>query len=176
MTVIAWDGKTLAADSMEADDEGYYIGRCKKIFRLKSGGMLGTAGDSDSRALIALVENVKDENDLPTRAELEATKLDGVFILVLPDKAAVVIEIFQIEDRIRFFAQVLSITGKHYAIGHGGDFARAAMAMGKTAQEAVKLACKFSLFCGLPVQSMRLEDKPKEKIKRVRKPPAGEAE
>lgn len=177
MTCIVWDGKTLAADSLEAFENGIRLGNCKKIFRLKSGGMIGTAGDSDARAIIALVENIKDENDLPSKAELEATKVDGEFLLVLPDKSVFMIICNALGDaRERFMGSVLPVKGP-IAVGHGEDYARAAMAMGASAADAVKTACKFSLFCGLPVQSMKLEDKKKEKIKRVRiKAPVGEAE
>lgn len=177
MTVIAWDGKVLAADSLETDSNGYMLGMCKKLYRLKSGGMLGTAGDSDCRALMGLVENVKDENDLPTRAEIEATKTAGSYILVLPDKSVFMLSTDVDEDLKAVKAEVVPYKGKCLAVGHGQDFARAAMSVGKTSAEAVKVACKWSVVCGGPIQTMKLEDKPKEKIKRVRrKPPIGDAE
>lgn len=170
MTVIAWDGKTLAADSMETDSAGYFIRNCKKLYRLKSGGMLGEAGMSDNRAIVALFDNVKDEGDLPTRAELEATKSEGSYIVVLPDKSVYHIEIDEVDNYARFVAQVMPSKVGPCAVGHGADYAIAAMALGKDAVGAVKLACKYSAYCRGPINTMRLEDKPKEKINRKRKP------
>ncbi len=174
MTVIAWDGKTLAADSLEADDHGFFVRKCKKLYRLKSGGMLGESGMSDNRGIIALFDNIKDENDMPTRAELEATKAEGSYIVVLPDKTVfeVSMEYLSAEEGNRFVGQVMKHTHGPLAVGHGSDYAKASMTLGKDAVSGVKLACKWSLFCQGPVQTMKLEDKPKEKIKRVRKPAA----
>lgn len=174
MTVVAWDTKTLSADSMETDDHGFHMGNCTKLYRLKSGGILGECGMSDNRAIISLLDSVKDEVDLPSRAELEATRSNGTYLLILPDKKAYHINVEEIDDFARFVASISPLKGS-FAIGHGGDFARAAMALGKTSQDAVRLACRFSAFCQLPVQTIRLEDKPKEKIKRVRKPNQSEA-
>ena len=170
MTVIAWDSKTLSSDSCVSTTSGYYVGQDRKIFRLKSGGMLGTAGDSDCRAVISLLDSIKDGNDIPSRAELESLRTQGEYLLVLPDKSAWTIDIYFDEDIKAFMASVNEVRSKFTAIGHGQDFARTAMSLGKTSAEAVKEACKWSLTCRLPVQSMKLEDKPKEKIKRVRQP------
>lgn len=174
MTVVAWDGKTLSADSMEATDDGFFLRNCKKLYRLKSGGMLGEAGMSDNRAVIALFDNVKDEGDLPTRAELEATRSDGSYIVVLPDKSVFEVNIDEIDNMTRFVGQIMSHKNDYLAVGHGGDYARAAMALGKSSADACKFACKYSAYCRPPIQTMRLEDKPKEKINRKRKPPVVE--
>lgn len=170
MTCIAWDGKVLAADSLESNGE-FFARKCKKLYRLKSGGMLGESGMSDNRAIIALFDNIKDENDMPTRAELEATKAEGAYIVVLPDKTVFEVSIeFLKEEGQRFVGQVMKHTHGPLAVGHGSDFAKAAMTVGKSSVEAVKVACKWSLYCAGPVQTIKLEDRPKEKIKRVRKP------
>lgn len=170
MTVIAWDGKTLASDSCMSTNSGFYKGSVKKLFRLKSGGMLGCAGDADFRSMISLFDNIKDEGDLPTRQEIEALRLDGQYLLILPDRSAWVIETGFDDDTKIWYAQVIRANGKFTSVGHGEDFANTAMHLGKNATEAVKEACKWSLACRLPVQQMKLEDKPKEKIKRVRQP------
>jgi hypothetical protein len=170
MTVIAWDGRTLAADSLTSTSSGFYVGKSKKLYRLKSGGMVGTAGDVDCRAFINLIDNIKEEGDLPSRAEFEALKIEGEYILVLPDKSAWYIDLM-FNDESKTHKAAIYLTGdKNAACGHGTDFARAAMYLGKTSVEAVKVACHFSLACAGPIQQMKLEDKPKEKIKRVRQP------
>lgn len=172
MTCIAYDSKTLAADSMTTNHHGFFAGNAKKLYLLKSGGMLGTAGMSDARSIISLVDSVKDGNDLPSRAELEATRTDGVYLLVLPDKSVWVLDI-EYDDDGRFFASVDEIRERYVAIGHGEDYARAALAMGEDSVSAVKLACRFSAFCRGPVQTMVLGQKQKTKIKRKRQPKAG---
>lgn len=167
---MAFDGKTLASDSCESTATGFFLGNAKKLFRLKSGGMLGVAGDADCRAVISLVENIKDENDLPSKADLEGTRTEGQYLLVLPDKSVWSININLHEESGRFYGQLYPVKTKFVAAGHGEDFAKVAMSLGKTAEEAVKEACKWSLACRPPVQTMKLEDKPKEKIKRTRHP------
>jgi ATP-dependent protease HslVU (ClpYQ) peptidase subunit len=50
---------------------------------------------------------------------------------------------------------------KHFAIGVGADIAMAAMALGKTPTEAVKLACRLDpMHCGLPVKTLSLHPGP----------------
>lgn len=176
MTVIAWDGKVLASDSCISTG-AYYEGSAKKLFRLKSGGMLGISGDADSRAVINTLDSIKDGADLPTRAELEALKTDGQYLLVLPDKTTWIITMGFEDDTKAWKSEVFEAKTKFVSCGHGMDFAKAAMSLGKTSVEAVKEACKWSLACRPPIQTMKLEDRPKEKIKRVRKPqPIPEAE
>lgn len=175
MTVIAFDGKVLASDSC-ISEFGFYAGSAKKLFRLKSGGMLGTAGDADCRAVINVLDSIKDGADLPTRVELEALKTDGTYLLVLPDKTTWLISMGFDDDIKSWKAEVFEAKTKYVVAGHGGDFAKMAMYLGKTAPQAIKEACKWSLACRPPVQTMKLEDKPKEKIKRVRKPQPVEAE
>lgn len=174
MTVIAWDGKTLASDSLMSDQYGSVVGPMKKLYRLKSGGMVGMSGDADARTVIHLLDNVKDEQDLPTKQELETLRTDGDYILVLPDKTVWLVSISYDGDG-RYFGEIVPSRARFMAVGHGQDYARAAMSLGLTAEKAVKEACKFSLSCGGAVQTMKLEDRPKEKIKRVRKPNQSEA-
>jgi len=132
--------------------------------------MIGCSGDSDCRAVISLVDNIKDENDLPSKADLEGTRTEGQYLLVLPDKSVFEIVSVLHEESGRFYCQLIPVRSKFHSVGHGEDFAKVAMSLGKTAEQAVKEACKWSLTCRPPVQTMRLEDKPKEKIKRTRHP------
>jgi ATP-dependent protease HslVU (ClpYQ) peptidase subunit len=44
-----------------------------------------------------------------------------------------------------------------WAFGSGRDFAIAAMACGKSAREAVEIACQFDTGCGLGVDVMQIE-------------------
>jgi hypothetical protein len=169
LTTVAWDGKTLASDSMSTGPGGFYRGKVKKLFHLKSGGIMGQAGDADCRAIIQLLDSIKDGADLPSRAELEATRTDGDYILVLPDKSAWNVSIAY-DGEGRFFGEVSEIREKFYAIGHGEDIAFTVMSLGLSSVEAIKEACKWSAVSRGPIQTLKLDEKPKEKIKRVRKP------
>lgn len=44
-----------------------------------------------------------------------------------------------------------------YAMGHGRDFALAAMHCGKSAREAVELTCKLDVYCGNGVDTLELQ-------------------
>jgi len=46
----------------------------------------------------------------------------------------------------------------YMAWGSGSDFARAAMAMGAKAEQAVRVASRFSIDCGLGVDALTPED------------------
>lgn len=178
MTVIAWDGKTLASDSLCSDEHGMVAGMTKKVFRLSSGAILGTAGDEDCRELTILLQNVKEEADLPAKKELEATRTVFDGILILPNKKAYQIQVVCVVPEFNVWqAEVRQINSKYYAVGHGMDFALTAMDLGKDAPTAVKAAIKRSLFCGGPVQVMTLLPQPKlPKAKRIRSKPRVDTE
>ena len=73
----------MACDSAWSDNSTL-ITRRNKIVRLKSGGLIGSAGDDDSRAVEALFDRVKTPAGLPTRKELLELVIDYVGIVVLP--------------------------------------------------------------------------------------------
>ena len=49
-----------------------------------------------------------------------------------------------------------SIECQRYAMGHGRDFALAAMHLGKSAREAVEVACALDVFCGNGIDTLEL--------------------
>lgn len=69
-----------------------------------------------------------------------------------PDLRALIVrpngEVFLAEDSVWFSGPIKTDC---YAIGSGGDFALGAMAAGKTAAEAVALACDLDQHCGPPI-------------------------
>lgn len=170
MTCIAWDSKTLASDSLCSDGHGFSAGMTKKLVRLSSGAILGCAGDEDCRELTILLQNVKEEADLPAKKELEATRTEFQGILILPTKKAYEINIGMVVPEFNvWMSEIRQINGKHWAVGHGADFALVAMDLGKSSADAVKAAIKRSLFCGGPIQTMVLLPQSKIKIKRIKK-------
>ena len=168
MTIIAFDSKSMAADSMMSTLDGHIVGRCRKLFRLKSGGILGRAGDVDCRAVIALLDGVKDYDDLPSKAELEATRTEFLGLLWLPNKQLVEI-IISPDEEARYSAQVVEIEEKYAAVGHGELYARAILSSGGSSRDAVRVAIKHSGTCGGPIQEMKLGEvtKPSPKPKNL---------
>lgn len=160
MTVVAFDSKSIASDSLVTGTDGHIYGKAKKLFRLKSGGILGTAGDVDCRALMALLDGVKDYDDLPSKQELEATRTEFTGLLWLPNKKMVEIGITA-DQEARFFAYVMEINERYAAIGHGEQYARAILSSGGSSKDAVKAAIRHSSACGGPIQEMKLGDMPK---------------
>ena len=55
-------------------------------------------------------------------------------------------------DKAFYFENFLCVEVKeNFAIGAGRDFALAALSLGHSAEEAVKVACKLSAFCNEPI-------------------------
>lgn len=177
MTVVVFDGKTLASDSMVSYTTGEFSHSAKKIFRLSSGALLGAAGDSDVRDVLKLLQSVTTEADIPERKVLVETRTDCELLLVLPNK-----EVFSIGISMRdgsfdvWTASIDRVPGK-YAIGHGSPFAMTVLDIGGTSEQAVKAAIKRSLFCGGKIQTLSLSApiRQAKQTKRVKVPQSGRA-
>lgn len=140
MTVVAWDGKTLAADRMTSFGSTHM--RCQKIARLRDGALVGWAGNSaHNAALLAWFQRGHD----PKEYDKEAMG-DGMLLVVHPDAS-----VFIFDGPVGY-----QIRQQHVAIGCAMDLALIAMACGKTAPEAVELASQFNKHCGGGVDSLRL--------------------
>ncbi len=143
MTCIAWDGKTLAADKMSCSaGYGYTV---TKVHRLKDGSIAGFAGDVDGAvALLAWLNSDRDPAAFPTAQKDN----DTCAFVVAPNGSRYSIGKSPVqnpsEDRL-------------YAMGHGRDFAIAAMHCGLSAREAVELACRLDVYCGNGIDTLELE-------------------
>lgn len=146
MTTIAFDGKTMACDSCWTYG-GTVDTLTTKITRLSSGGLFGTAGQNDSRAVNALIDKAKMPSQLPGYEALMAVRADVLGLLVLPKgrvyKIATTIISPENWDETMDDYGLWEITGPFAAVGSGGDMALAAMECGKPARDAVRIACKF---------------------------------
>lgn len=143
MTVIAWDGTTLAAD--KAGTNCGYRRTVTKIFRVPDG-IVGFAGDG-SRAM-ALLEWFRDGMN---PAKYPAFQSD-------PDLAVGCIFIGQ--DG-RNCAYLHTPYPEHHldrfdAIGSGRDYALAAMYLGLDARRAVEVACALDNGCGNGIDTLEL--------------------
>lgn len=143
MTVIAWDGETLAADKRAC--LGGLIRTTTKIFYV-NGCLVGYAGDADAgEEMLQWFRDGAIPADFPP-AQRDDDRWAGLLV-VHPGKNLCKYE--RTPYPVKFPPQ-------QFAIGSGRDFALAAMHCGKTAEEAVKVACVFDAGCGNGVDVLRL--------------------
>lgn len=142
MTVIAWDGKTLAADRMAVAGD-YGKGTVTKIHRWEDG-ICGASGSmEEGMRLISWLQDGADPESFPELEENSSTE----FLVIYNS------------GRVAYYertATPLWFDNAHHAIGCGKDYALAAMHLGKDAVEAVKVASELSVFCGNGVDTLTL--------------------
>ena len=140
MSVVAWDGKTLAADR-QAGCAGLRI-ETRKIWRQEDGTVLAFTGSIDSMMMLLrwYREGAKVEQWPASQARKDWTRL----IVVKPNLTINVYERYP-EPEIVIYAPTAWGAGRDYAIG--------AMAMGADARKAVEVTNQFSESCGFGVDA-----------------------
>ena len=146
MTTIAWDGTTLAADSLSCSDGRR--SRVRKLRRCEDGRLIAAAGECGAvGAYLNWLERCVPFEPAPTRPSFQDHADDCVHAIeIMPDGTVWLHERFTpfvVEDRFT-------------AIGSGAAYALGAMAAGKSAPEAVVIACELHSGSGLPMHSLRL--------------------
>jgi ATP-dependent protease HslVU (ClpYQ) peptidase subunit len=142
MTVIAWDGKTLAADRRVTTGDGA-ITTGTKIWRLDDA-LVGYAGDGHTgRELLAWWKEGADPKDFPASAREDKASL-------------VVVRRTGIEQYVSG-PQPFHPENERMAWGCGRDFALAVLALGHDARRAVEIASELSAYCGNGVDTLTLE-------------------
>lgn len=145
MTVIAWDGKTLAADK-QSTCAGF--GTTVTKIHKTAAGIVGFAGSAPhARALITWFDSGAELDRWP--ASRDATNWADA-LLILPS------------GEVREYA---GNGGGHYelvedaftAMGSGRDYALAAMHLGHGAKKAVQVACELDITCGKGIDVLELE-------------------
>lgn len=143
MTVIAFDGRTLAADKRMCHAAGM-VRTVTKIVRAPDGSLLAITGGLD------------------VGLELRAWFIAGANPVDFPAKAredtATLIVIKQ-NGEIWTWASGpygARIESEKAAFGSGRDFAETAMYLGKSAAEAVTVACLFQSDCGNGIDTLEL--------------------
>lgn len=154
MTTITYKAGILAADTRASDENGL-IFKSKKIEKLSNGTTVGCAGDGDSREVLSLLSK-SSLGKMPTKAKLISTKTTFYGIWCFPAGEVFRVEIY--EDKEKWIAEILPILDTQVAVGSGAHYALGAMLAGKSAIEAVKIACKLDINSGLPVESVNLID------------------
>jgi hypothetical protein len=143
MTVIAWDGKTLASDRQGTSAGMRRITR--KIYRVSDGLVAITGGGIHGHQLLDWFRGERNPEKWPTLKGDEVAYImhfstKGVFVYA--------------GDLPPFGEPVLS---PFIAFGSGRDYAMAAMHLGKTAAEAIEIANLFDVNCGMGVDTLTLD-------------------
>lgn len=143
MTVIAWDGKTLAADKRQS--HGSLSATTIKAVRI---GNLLVGGAGTAALIFEMHEWIRagcEPKDFPS-GNRDAKECASVLV-IHPNG-----DIRQYENT----PHPLVILNSFWAIGSGRDFAMAAMHLGKTAREAAEVACALDSNCGNGIDTLEL--------------------
>lgn len=142
----------MACDSCWTDTN-WVAGTLKnKITRLKSGALLGEAGDNDSRAVVKVLQNVKSFAQMPTAKTLAACQVDYAAIVLFPDgdMAQITIE-KEGTTQDSYKAQAFPVNRGMTAVGSGAQLALGFMGADKSAAEAVAFAAEWDPNSKAPV-------------------------
>lgn len=143
MTIIAWDGKTLAADKRAT--YGGMICTVTKIFRV---GDLLVGGSGELPFVLAMVEWVRSGRNIDAFPVAQRDKDDWQATLVIEADGTP-----SLYERTPY-----PVRYEHHgvAIGSGREYARAALHLGKTSVEAVEVACALDSSCGNGIDTLEL--------------------
>jgi hypothetical protein len=141
MSVIAWDGQTLAADKRALF--GSTIRTTTKIFRFGDA-LLAYAGDAcTGEELMSWWRRGADPAQFPTSQRESHTSL-----LVLRQGSPAIANYERTPYPVCF-------EDNHFAIGSGREYALAAMHLGCDARRAVEVACALDSGCGNGIDVLR---------------------
>lgn len=147
MTVIAWDGKTLAADKrMTSYDCPTTV---TKIARAVTGELLAVSGSAAvGLALINWYEQGRIRESYPSNSDGSGDSFANMLV-IYPGGTVM---------RYESTAFPIQITEPFCAMGSGRDYALAAMHLGHDSRKAVEVACVFDVGCGNGVDVLTLEE------------------
>ena len=155
MTTIAWRYPYLASDSRVTEGDAVFTNKLQKLFQLKDGSLLGTAGDADDSELKKLLERLKGK--APSHKQLHALDCETQGIWVLPDGKVYILEAIRREDSKGYVSSVIELKDQFAAVGSGAAWAQGAMDRGASAEQAVKTAIKYDTKSGGKTQVLKLE-------------------
>jgi hypothetical protein len=138
MSVVAWDGETLAADR-----QGTYLGcrvRSNKLFRRGDISVAVTGEHVEGLVLVAWYFAGADPEEWP-----EFQRPDSFNTMLVAQGRRLVM--------FHHLPVPIPVRDRTFAIGSGSHFALGAMAAGADAREAVRIASRFDVYCGMGVKS-----------------------
>lgn len=139
MTVIAWDGTSLAADKQCT--MGYLKYEVTKIFRIDENRVVAFAGNQSE--CLMLLDWYRKGEDPTTWPSFQ--KKDNYSRIISAEYGVLY---YREENPVK-----IRFEGKNIAFGSGNECAMGAMAAGATAKEAVEIANIISEGCGFGVDS-----------------------
>jgi ATP-dependent protease HslVU (ClpYQ) peptidase subunit len=145
MSVVVWDGKTLAADKQMSNGNLRRTGR--KIWKHKDTLIGGTGNAVPIQALLNWYMGGCVVADFPEMCKSE--DMSASLIVVTRDG---------IVRRFENGPYPIEYEDPLYADGSGRDFAYGAMKMGADARQAVEVACEFDVHCGRGVDSETFDE------------------
>jgi hypothetical protein len=152
MTTIACKDGHIACDSCWTDTNWVAGTLRNKITHLRSGALLGEAGDNDSRAVVKLLQNVQSFDQIPDARTLAACQVDYAAIILFPDGEMAQIAIERDGDTGAIYkAQAYPVNRGMTAVGSGAQLALGFMGAGRTAAEAVAFAAEWDPNSKVPV-------------------------
>lgn len=131
MTTIAYDGKSLAADS-QCTTGGL---KCRAVKIVKSPSGFLAAGTGDLNSILPWLRWVR--RGLRPEEQPESLNSKSTIVIVDPRGRAHTFEGAAVRT---------PLLEKFWAFGSGAELALGAMAMGADARTAVKVACKFDVY------------------------------
>lgn len=136
MTTVAFDGITLAVDSQMSSGH-LKFGFTNKLFTLYDDRLVAFTGDSAliHQAITYLNSDMEKPFDIKDGDEMGG-------IVIAPNG------VFEFDKHLRMFPACVPWAG-----GSGETIALTAMHLGKSAVEAVEIACKLDKHSGLPVKA-----------------------
>ena len=150
MTTVAFKDGIMAADSQASDGEDFFC-RITKIHRLHNGALVGQSGDCDVRDVLAVLEKATPRK-MPTREALWNTKTSFSGIVAFPGGKLYTVDIGRAKaDEGEWCAQVIECKERMTAVGSGAKYVLGAMAAGRSAKQAVQIACRFDGYSNGPV-------------------------
>lgn len=145
MSVIAWDGKTLAADRQASC--GGRITTSVKIFK-HDDRLIGLIGSHEStQRLYNWLLSGMNPISFPQGLETDS----GIPTVYVVHKSGYTVKF---EDS----PYPIVVNDGFWADGNGGDLALGAMAMGATAEEAIGVASKYNIYCGCGVDRFSFDE------------------
>lgn len=146
MTIIAWDGTTLAADTQVITASGFKS-KTNKIYEIKKDVICGWAGAQPTAIhLLNWYTNVS--NDMECDFPFIESEDYGAELMII-DKSGIISIYNSGCGSIPFYPETT-----YFAIGSGAKFAMATMHLGYDSMKAIEVANNFDPFCGSEITTL----------------------
>lgn len=137
-------------DGVMASDSGIFIGdvligNVKKIIKTDDGFLAGACGNAEDSSLFLDVASEGMDDDMVFSEECKFISLNALYV---NPKG----EVFSVGNK----GYPFKVDAPFYAEGAGAEIALGAMAAGASAEEAVEIAIKYSIWCTGPVKTIKL--------------------